>query len=93
MQVADVVDIENMKSNKVPEIILEIILLDLGDKTTTLPILGFIRIIKSTICSFSQSLNNSKPKIMSDKYVKTYRVDTNKVFFLLYRFRSVLNVT
>ena len=93
MQVADVVDIENMKSNKVPEIILEIILLDLGDKTKTLPILGFIRIIKSTICSFSQSLNKSKPNIMRHKYVKTHRVDTNKVFFLLYRFRSVLNVT
>ena len=79
MQVAGVVDIQNMYRGKVPEITLEIILLHCSNNSTTFPI-GFIRIITSTICSFSQTLNMNMPKTMSDKYVEMHSVDINNVF-------------
>ena len=40
-------------SSKVPEITLEIILLNLNDKSTMSPTLGLVRMISSRACSFS----------------------------------------
>ena len=91
MQVAGVVDTQNMYSGKVPEITLEIILLHCSNNPITFPI-GFLRLIISTICSFSHSLNMSRPAT-SDKYVEMHSVDINNDFSLLYRFKLVLNVT
>ena len=92
MQVAGVVDIQNMYSGKVPEITLEMVLLHCSNNSITFPI-GFIRLMISTICSFSHSLNMRRPKTLSDKYVGMHSVDINNVSFLLYRFKLVLSVT
>ena len=68
------------------------ILLNFRDKSITLPILGFIRIISGTISSFSHSVNKTKVNIMIDN-VEIHSVDTNRVLFFVCRFRSVLKVT
>ena len=78
MQVAGVVDIQNMYSGKVPEITL-VVLLHCSNNSITFPI-GFIRLIISTICYFSHSLNMRRPKTLSDKYVGMHSVDINNVF-------------
>ena len=93
VQVAGVIDIQNMSSGWVPEITVEIILLNFSDNSITFPIFVFIRLINSTIYSFWHSLHMSRPKTTSDKYVETHWVDSKKTIFLLYRFRSVLDVT
>ena len=80
MQVAGVVDIQNMYSGKVQEITLEMVLLHCSNNSITFPI-GFIRLIICTTCSFSHSLNMSRPKTLSDKYVGMHSVDINNVFF------------
>ena len=92
MQVAGVVDTQNMYSGKVPEITLEIILLHCSNNAITFPIGFILRLIISTICSFSHSLNMSR-HATSDKYVEMHSLDINNVFSLLYRFKLVLNVT
>ena len=81
MQVAGVVDTQNMYSGKVPEITLEIILLHCSNNAITFPIGFILRLIISRICSFSHSLNMSRPAT-SDKYVEKHSVDINNVFFL-----------
>ena len=80
MQVAGVVDTQNMYSGKVPEITLEIILLHCSNNAITFPIGFILRLIISTICSFSHSLNMSRPKATSDKYVEMHSLDINNVF-------------
>ena len=73
MQVAGVADIQNMYSGKVPEITLEIILLHCSNNAITFPIGFILRLIISTICSFSHSLNMNRPnKSKSDKYVEMH---------------------
>ena len=51
------------------------------DKSITLPILGFIRVISRTSSPSSHSLNKTKLNIMIDN-VEIHRVDTNRVSFL-----------
>ena len=90
MQVAGVADTQNMYSGKVPEITLEIILLHCSNNAITFPIGFILRLIISTICSFSHSLNMSRPKATSDKYVEMHSLDINNVFSLLYTYPSTL---
>ena len=89
VQVAGVSDIENIENDKVPDITLEIIILNLHDKSKTLPILSYVRMINSR--SFSHSLNKSNHNKMCDIYIEVHLVDTSN-FFLQCRLKSVWNV-
>ena len=92
MQAVGVTAIENMKMVKVPKIVFDKILLYLSAKSNALPTFGFVRKIKSIIKSFSHSLK-SNPNIISDKNDHMHRGDLKITFFLLNRFKLVLNVT
>ena len=83
-----------MYSGKVPEITVVIILLHFSNDEITFPIAEFIlMLIINTICSFSHSLNMSRPKVMIDKYLKKHSDEFNNVLSLLYRFKLVVNLT
>ena len=91
MKVAEVAAIENMKMDKVPNIVQEIILQNLSGKLITLAKFGLVQIINSWIWSFEHS-HQSNPNVVSDKYIQMHCANFKIDFFLLYRFKLVLKV-
>ena len=75
----------------IPNIVLDIILLNLSVRLNTLPKEGFMLIIASRIWSLSHSLKNNT-NIKNDIYVQLYWEDVND-FFPLCRFKLVVNAT
>ena len=76
----------------VPNMVRDIILLNLSAKITIVAKLGFVRIINNRIWSLEHS-HKSHPNIISDKYIQIHSDDFNIDFLLLYKFKLVLKVT
>ena len=91
MKVTGVTVIEIMKTDKVPNIVQEIILQNISAKLITLATFGLVHIINSRIWSFEHS-HQSNPNVVSDKYIQMHCSNSKIDFFLLYRFKLVLKV-